>query len=218
MEEPRTDACAHHGCSGGKRDGWRTWPNLLTAVRTVAAVVLVAVAVGRGSQPLLFGGLAAYWVGDIADGMLARRTGAETRTGAVFDVLADRLCVAVFYLSYAHLHHDMLVPIAVFLLNFMLVDNMLSLAFLGWPLLSPNYFHLVDQRLYRLNWSPVAKATNTALLLAVIVGTGSWVAATAVACAQLGVKLYSTALLSRLRPAYDGSGCAAPVADGVRAP
>lgn len=169
--------------------------------------------VRAGSEGLLFCGLAAYWAGDVADGLLARGTGAETRTGAVFDVLCDRLCVAVFYLAYVQQHLDMLIPIGIFLVSFMLVDNMLSLGFLGWPLLGPNYFYLVDKRLYRLNWSPPAKAANTALILVVIVGTGSWVAATVVALGQLGLKLYSTALLARLQPGY-ADGCARPGSGG----
>ena len=56
-----------------------------------------------------------------------------------------------------------MLPLAVvFLLSFMVLDTMLSLAFLCWPLVSPNDFHLVDHRVWRLNWSPLAKAANTA--------------------------------------------------------
>lgn len=201
--------CAHRGCSGSRRDSYLTWPNLVTSVRTAVAVVLVLFGVWRASPALLFCGLAAYWLGDIADGMLARRTGAETRTGAVLDVVGDRLCVAVFYLAYVHLHHEMLVPVAVFLLNFMFLDTMLSLSFLNWPLLSTNYFYLVDRRIYLLNWAPVAKAMNTGLFLVVMVGTRSWWATLVVAGAQLGLKVCSAVLLVRLRPVYQG-GCARP--------
>lgn len=201
--------CTHHGCSGGKRDSYLTWPNLVTTVRTVVAVGLVLAGLAAASTVLLFVGLAAYWLGDVADGVLARRTGAETRTGAVLDVVADRLCVAVFFLSYAFWHQQLLVPVAVFLVTFMFVDTMLSLSFLNWPLLSTNYFYLVDRRLYLLNWSPVAKALNGGLLLVVMVVTGSPVGTLAVAVAQLAVKTYSTVRLVRLRPVREG-GCAGP--------
>ena len=50
----------------------------------------------------------------------------------------------------------------VFLLSFMVLDTMLSLAFLCWPVVSPNYFDAVDRRVWQLNWSPAAKAANTA--------------------------------------------------------
>lgn len=204
-----TTACAHRGCSGGRPDSYLTWPNLVTVVRTVLALVLMTAGVARPSSTLLFGGLAAYWVGDIVDGVLARRTGTETRTGAVLDVVADRVCVAVFFLGYAQRHEEMLVPVTVFLVNFMFVDAMLSLSFLNWPLLSTNYFYLVDRRLYRLNWSPLAKALNSGLLLVVMVVTGSVYATLALAVAQFAVKAYSSVLLVRLRPVRAG-GCARP--------
>jgi CDP-diacylglycerol--glycerol-3-phosphate 3-phosphatidyltransferase len=37
--------------------------------------------------------------------------------------------------------------------------------FLRWPLLSPNYLAGVDRRIYRWNWSPPAKALNTAAVV-----------------------------------------------------
>lgn len=209
-----TGTCSHHGCSGGKPDGYGTWPNLVTVVRTVAAAGLIVGALLDGSQVLLFAGLAAYLAGDVADGELARRTGRETRTGAVLDVVADRFCVALFYTAYVHTHQEMLLPVAVFLLNFMFVDAMLSLAFLNWPLLSSNYFYLVDRRIYLLNWSKVGKASNTGLLLVVMIGSGSWVATLAVAVAQLAVKVTSAVWLVRLRPPYGGA-CARPGVDGA---
>lgn len=206
--------CGHHGCSGGKPDGYRTWPNLVTVVRSAVAAALIVGALWDGSAVLLYAGLAAYLVGDIADGELARRTGRETRTGALLDVVADRFCVALFYGAYVYTHPEMLVPVAVFLVNFMFVDTMLSLAFLNWPLLSSNYFYLVDRRLYLLNWSKVGKASNTGLLLVVMIGTGSWEVTLAVAVAQLALKVTSAVLLARLRPPYGGD-CARPgPADG----
>lgn len=206
--------CGHHGCSGGKPDGYLTWPNLVTVVRSVLAAASIVGSLWSGSAVLLYVGLAAYLVGDVADGELARRTGSETRTGAVFDVVADRFCVALFYGAFVYTHHEMLVPVAVFLVNFMLIDTMLSLAFLNWPLLSSNYFYLVDRRLYLLNWSRVGKASNTGLLLVVMIGTGWWVGTLAVAVAQLALKVTSVVLLARLRPPYGGD-CARPeAADG----
>jgi CDP-diacylglycerol--glycerol-3-phosphate 3-phosphatidyltransferase len=52
-----------------------------------------------------------------------------------------------------------------FMLSFLMVDTMLSLTFLYWDLMSPNYFGSVDKRVWRLNWSPPAKALNTAGLV-----------------------------------------------------
>ena len=46
----------------------------------------------------------------------------------MLDIVSDRLCIALYYVSYGHLHHEMLVPIAVFLFQFMVLDAHLSLA------------------------------------------------------------------------------------------
>ena len=65
---------------------------------------------------------------------------------------------------------------------------------------SPNEFHLVDRQVWRLNWSPPAKAVNTAAVVgAIVVGLPG--VAVAVAVAVLGVKVFSAgrvvALLER---------------------
>ena len=64
----------------GGRDVWAdpaqerlgTSANLVTAVRTVLAVALAAMAAERGSVALLVASLAVYWVGDALDGFVAR--------------------------------------------------------------------------------------------------------------------------------------------------
>ena len=85
----------------------------------------------------------------------------------------------------------------VFLLSFLVLDTMLSLAFLCWPVLSPNYFHLVDRRVWALNWSPVAKVANTAGVIGAI-AFGQYLLALGVAVAVVAVKLWSVAAVVRL--------------------
>ena len=72
-----------------------TVPNVVTATRTVIAVVLGATAVAAGDLTLLAVAYAVFWVGDIADGWSARRLGQETRAGAVFDIVCDRACTGI---------------------------------------------------------------------------------------------------------------------------
>ncbi len=149
-------------------------PNVVTVVRTVAAVALGIAALLQRSPELLVVAYATYWIGDMLDGWSARRLGQETRIGAVLDILSDRACTAVLAGAFLVLQPDAAVPMAVFLLQFMVLDCVLSLAFLGWPIKGPNDFHLVDRLVYRLNWSPPAKALNTsAVVLAMLLG---WVA------------------------------------------
>ena len=40
----------------------------------------------------------------------------------------------------------MAIPVSVYLFEFMVIDLFLSLAFLAWPIRSPNYFYAVDQK------------------------------------------------------------------------
>ncbi len=200
--------CGHRGCTAAFAEQWNTWPNLVTAVRTIATVVAWAVAVTTGSDGWLLAALLCYWVGDIADGLLARVTHRETRTGAVLDVLADRLSVCLVVVTYVSTHTAAAVPAALFLGQFVVIDAYLTLAFARWSLLSPNYFGLVDATVYRLNWSPPAKATNTGAVVLVWLLTGSTLAATVLAAVVLGVKSYSVLRLTRLPTPPVLSACA----------
>ncbi|MDQ2881857.1 MAG: CDP-alcohol phosphatidyltransferase family protein [Actinomycetota bacterium] len=205
--------CGHRGCTAAvsasaAAEQWGTWPNVVTAVRTIATLVAWAVAVTTGSDVWLLTALLCYWVGDIADGLLARLTHRETRTGAVLDVLADRLSVCLVVISYTSAHPSVALPAAVFLGQFVVLDAYLTLAFARWSLLSPNYFGLVDAAVYRLNWSPPAKATNTGAVVLLWLVTGSTLAATLLATVVLGVKSYSALRLARLPVPPTLSGCA----------
>jgi CDP-diacylglycerol--glycerol-3-phosphate 3-phosphatidyltransferase len=200
--------CDHHGCWHEPQDIWLTWANLVTAVRTIGCVVLVMLAIAQHSTPLLFAGLLVYWIGDMADGMVARWLKRETRIGGSLDILCDRLCVALFYMTYATWHHAMLIPIAIFMVQFMVLDNFLTLSFLHWPLKSPNYFYLVDRIIYKWNWSPPAKALNSSALVLVMVITKSPVAAGILAAAIFTLKVVSLRRLQRIG-LPEVTGCAA---------
>lgn len=200
--------CGHLGCTTELGERWATPPNAITAARTVATVVLWGLAVSRHSEELLLAAMLVYWVFDIVDGVVARLTGTETRTGAVLDVLADRLAVCLVVVTYVAGHPEAALPAGVFLTQFVLVDAYLTLSFRAWSLLSPNYFATVDPVVFRLNWSPVAKATNTAAVVLVVLVTGSIAGATLLALAVLGVKSYSLVRLARVPVPRWLSGCA----------
>ena len=80
----------------------------------------------------------------------------------------------------------------------MVVDLYLSLAFLAWPIRSPNYFYEVDRRIWRWNWSKPAKATNSALFAVLLLVTGWWWAGLVIALALLVVKCASLRWLFQL--------------------
>lgn len=175
----------------------RTVPNYITAIRTVAAVAVGIAALVSESVALMAVSYGIYWMGDVLDGWAARRLGQETRAGAVFDIVSDRACTAVLCVGLVSLVPDVAVVAGVFLLSFLVLDTMLSLAFLCWPVLSPNYFHLVDRRVWALNWSPVAKVANTAGVIGAI-AFGQYLLALGVSVAVVAVKLWSVAAVVRL--------------------
>jgi len=169
-----------------------TVPNFVTIVRTAAALALGLIALAADDRiPWLIAGYLTYWLGDSLDGLLARILDQETRAGAVFDICSDRLCTAVLASGLVLEQPHLAVPIAIFLLNFMVVDNVLSLSFLLWPLVSPNYFAQVDRIVFRYNWSHPAKALNNiGIVVAVVIGD-LWLAL-AIVVVQLAVKIASS--------------------------
>jgi phosphatidylglycerophosphate synthase len=153
-----------------------TVPNMITAARTVAAVPLAVYAIARPSVPVAVAAFLIYWVGDILDGFAARRLRQETRAGAVADIVADRASAGMCVAALLVLRPDAWAPVTIFLVQFMLIDCLLSLSFLRWPVLGPNYFGAVHRGVYRWNWSPPAKALNTAgvVVLILVAPTPVW--------------------------------------------
>jgi CDP-diacylglycerol--glycerol-3-phosphate 3-phosphatidyltransferase len=182
-------------------------PNVITLARTVGAMALATAAAvaGSGAGPgtwpsattLLVVGYLVYWVGDMADGAVARWRGETTRHGAVLDIVSDRACTTMLAVVFVGLHPETAVPLTLFLVQFCVLDTMLSLGFLHWDVDSPNDMHLVDRLLYRLNWSPPAKALNTAAVVLLVL-SGAPVLASAAALAVAGVKVWSLLRTVRL--------------------
>jgi phosphatidylglycerophosphate synthase len=168
-----------------------TWANAMTLARTSIAVPLGVYALVEASTALLVAAYATYWIGDMLDGWLARRLDQETRIGAVADIISDRACCGVLVCTLAVIHPNMWPALAVFLLQFMVLDCVLSLAFLRWDLVSPNYFYRVDRTVWRYNWSPPAKTVNTVSVVVAVV-SGWMPLALAIALAQLSLKLWTS--------------------------
>jgi CDP-diacylglycerol--glycerol-3-phosphate 3-phosphatidyltransferase len=183
--------CGHHGCVHQSTENVLTYANGITLARAAGCLTAVTLSISTGRTWLLFAGLAIHCLGDMADGIVARLRDEETRAGAVLDIVSDRLSIAVYYLSYGHLAHAMLLPIALFLFQFMVLDAHLSLAFLNWPLRSLNYFYLVDRVLYAWNWSTPGKALNSGALVVVMLTTRSPIACTVLVLTIGAVKVLS---------------------------
>ena len=175
-----------------------TGATVITFVRTIASFALCLVGLWHEDLTWLVVGLGVYWVGDMADGAYARLRDCETRIGGVIDMLCDRLNCAAFYLCFAALEHEMILPVAVYLFEFLVIDFFLSLAFLAWPIRSPNYFYEVDARIYRWNWSKPAKAVNSSLFAVLLLVTGWWWLGLAIAIGLVVLKCVSLRWLLQL--------------------
>lgn len=175
-----------------------TGATVITAVRTVASVVLAATAAHQQSLTLLVVALGVYWVGDMLDGLYARVRDCETRIGAVLDIMCDRFNAAAFYIGLAWLQPDLSPAIFVYLAEFMVVDCFLSIAFLAWPIRSPNYFFVVDRTIWLWNWSKPAKAVNSALFAVLLLVTGWMWVGLVIATALLVLKCVSLRRLAQI--------------------
>lgn len=175
-----------------------TVPNLVTLIRTTAATGLAVVALLVDDRvPWLIAGYLTYWIGDSLDGLMARVLDQETRAGAVFDICSDRLNTGLLAAGLILHQPDLALPIAIFLFNFMVLDQVLSLSFLLWPVVSPNYFGQIDEMVFRYNWSHLAKAlNNVGIIVAVVIGN-FWVAMLIV-LVQISVKIVSAIRVAKL--------------------
>lgn len=172
------------------QEPWRTPANVITAGRALGAVTVAVAALATGSTSLLVTAYLVYWALDIADGAVARRFDHETRLGAVLDITVDRasslLCVGCFVV----IRPELAVPLGIYVLEFAVVDTILSLGFLAFPVRGPNDMHLVDPTLWLWNWSPPAKAVNTASIVLLCL-LGQPVLASLCAAAVLAGKVWS---------------------------
>ncbi len=186
-----------------------TGATVITFVRTIATLVLSMWGAYDESLTLLVTGLVVYWVGDTLDGEWARRFDCETRIGGLIDMVSDRLSCGAFYVGLAWLQPEPFffsdepmeligIPIAVYLFEFMVIDMFLSLAYLAWPIRSPNYFYVVDRRIYLWNWSRLGKAANSGLFAVLLLATGWWWLGLIIAIGLLVLKLVSLRWLLQL--------------------
>jgi CDP-diacylglycerol---glycerol-3-phosphate 3-phosphatidyltransferase len=175
-----------------------TSATVVTFIRTAISLGFSLAGAHQGSLTLLVIGLAVYWVGDTLDGEIARLLGCESRIGAVIDMLSDRLNCAGFYVGLAWLQPVMAIPVSVYLFEFMVIDAFLSLSFLAWPIRSPNYFYVVDRRIWLWNWSRPGKAANSGLFAVLLLLTGWWQLGLVIALALLVLKCVSLRWLLQL--------------------
>ncbi|WP_427887854.1 CDP-alcohol phosphatidyltransferase family protein [Kribbella sp. GL6] len=171
-------------------------PNRITLIRTVIAMAVATYAFRTGDLTWLVVGYFSYWFGDSLDGWVARRRNEESLSGAVFDIVCDRACSFLLAAAFMATYPATIGPLAIYLVQFGVLDTMLTFSFLLWPwMLSPNYFYKVDRPIFLWNWSKPAKAMNTAAVVISLIVAGQtgaqWLPYT-IAVAALVVKVVSS--------------------------
>jgi CDP-diacylglycerol--glycerol-3-phosphate 3-phosphatidyltransferase len=176
-------------------------PNVITLIRFVGSLVFFMLAVTKMDLTYNYIGLVVHWIGDVLDGFWARTFKQETILGAEIDIIADRVGFLFFYVLYLVFKPELALPIALFVINFALIDFYLSYQFLKFGLISINHFYKVDKTVYKLNFSPIGKMANTVVVtLTLIFVPQFWLFATVFAFGLIIVKSYSITRLRRLEP------------------
>jgi CDP-diacylglycerol--glycerol-3-phosphate 3-phosphatidyltransferase len=186
----------HRSPDASKEASWSA-ANNVTALRCLLGAGLLAVAALQASWPLLVVALALCWLGDVADGLVARGLRCESVLGAQFDSYADRLVVASALVASIAVYHGataLCVGATATWLQFGCVDQFMSSQFLRFDLWTSDELHLVNAALWRLNFAPIAKiVSNVPTALVMVGGAAAWVAA-ALALTLVAVRISSFAL------------------------
>jgi CDP-diacylglycerol--glycerol-3-phosphate 3-phosphatidyltransferase len=143
--------------------------NLITLIRLGASLTFFTLAIVKANPTYNYIGLAIHWLGDIADGVYARKLKQETILGAEIDIIADRVETLFFYIIFLFFRPYLFLPAVVYVINFAFVDFYLSYQFLKFDIISPNYFYKVDRTVYLLNYSPLAKFCNSTVVTLILI-------------------------------------------------
>ncbi|MDH7513771.1 MAG: CDP-alcohol phosphatidyltransferase family protein [Clostridiales bacterium] len=175
-------------------------PNILTLIRLFSSIPFFVLALSTQKEVYNFIGFGIHAVGDILDGVWARKFKQETILGAEIDIIADRVELLFFFVNFLFFHPHLYIPIVLFILNFAFIDFYLSYQFVKFDIISPNYFFKVDRRVYLLNFTRPAKFINSSLvaLLLIFLPSLSWLA-TLSALSLIAVKSFSIHLLIKKR-------------------
>ena len=176
-------------------------PNVITVIRFVGSLVFFMLAIVKMNPTFNFIGLGIHYIGDMADGNWARLFKQETILGAEIDIIADRVEFLMFYSIFLVFNPELVVPVALFVVNFAFIDFYLSYQFPKFGLISINHFNRVDQIVHKLNFSFLAKPINTVVItFTLIFFPQFWLFAAVFAVGLIITKFYSIYRLFQLKP------------------
>ena len=120
--------------------------------------------------------------------------------GYAIAVRLEQVSSGALQLNMGTLYPGLMVPVSMFLFQFMGIDHFLSNQFMRWPIKSPNYFHKVDRTIWLWNWSAPGKLLNSAVVTAVLVFTKSAILGSIVCGAILVLKVWTAVRMHQLKP------------------
>lgn len=173
-------------------------PNIITLLRLVISLTFFTLAIQKMNPLYNFIGLGIHWLGDVLDGFYARRLKQETILGAEIDIIADRIEILFFYVNFLFFNPELFLPVLIYIIDFVFVDFYLSFQFIKYDIISPNYFYKVDQKVYKLNFSPAGKFCNSTVVTLILIFLPQFhVFASIFAAGLIGVKTFSINLLNK---------------------
>jgi len=166
-------------------------------LRALVCSALIVTGIAARDPTRVLEALALNMALDSADGAVARRSRRETVFGAQADGAVDRFLAMAVILTIALFRGSALAGMQALVVccQFVLVDQILCAQFLRFGLWSPDHFYVVDETVWRLNWSPLAKLLGNAPVLLFTVSTSTAWIAVPVAMSLIVSRVYSYALV-----------------------
>lgn len=172
--------------------------NIMTLIRVVSSLTFFTLAILKHNPTYNYIGFGIHWIGDFIDGFCARKLKQETILGAEIDIIADRLEIICFYVIFLYFRPYIYLPVMLYLINYAFVDFYLSYQFVKFDIISPNYFYKVNKKVYKFNYSPVAKFCNSSVVtLLLIFLPHLYLLVAVIAGGLVAVKSYSVFLLRK---------------------
>jgi len=138
--------------------------NLITLLRLFSSLLFFFLAAVYHRELYNYLGLGLHWLGDWLDGFWAKTFKQRTILGAEIDIIADRVESLFFFINFISFHPALVLPVALYMLNFAFIDFYLSYQFIKFDLISVDFFYLVDQKVFKFNFSQPGKFVNSTVI------------------------------------------------------
>jgi len=148
--------------------------NLITVLRLLFSLLFFCLAAIYHRELYNYLGLGLHWLGDWLDGFWAKTFKQRTIFGAEIDIIADRVESLFFFINFISFHPGLAWPVALYMINFAFIDFYLSYQFIKFDIISVDFFYLVDQKVFKLNFSQPGKFANSTVIPLLLILLPDW--------------------------------------------